>query len=489
VAWLGHGRGRARGCRVAIIFGCADPNPLWAYYFLPFSRRDTHLYSRRWGEGLSRQMEVTANKARCSVVVVGGQFAGRRAARLLERGGEFDVTLVDAKGFWEYTPGSLRCLVEPGAARRLVQAQPAGTLTAAAVNFEVSEEEEEIGKMKTVRSVELSDGTRLPADFVVLATGSSYASPIKAVHDKASCADERRKEILAAHRVLEAAPSVLVVGGGTVGVELAAEIVGVWGRTKAVTLVTPHGRLLERMPPRAGKLATNWLQSKGVRVILNDRIDDWGGAPTDGAALEASGGKWTLHTSKGKELHASLVYPCVGGRPCAAPAKRAMSSALAPCGGVTVDNSFQVVGLRNVFAVGDCAATAEEKNALIADINATAVAANIRAVYRGEPVQAYPQSVCGTETVPSITVVSLYKWNAVMQFNKLVLGGVLPAFIKWFIQTLQVHSARGTFGVTHLWDLVEVTNLFLARFLFLTTPFWDKSADPEESQNGAHKQR
>ena len=37
--------------------------------------------------------------------------------------------------------------------------------------------------------------------------------------------------------VLKSAPSVLVVGGGTVGVELAAEIAGLWGRAKAVTLV------------------------------------------------------------------------------------------------------------------------------------------------------------------------------------------------------------------------------------------------------------
>ena len=37
------------------------------------------------------------------VVIVGGQFAGRRAARLLgglHGDGQFDVTMVDAKGFW-----------------------------------------------------------------------------------------------------------------------------------------------------------------------------------------------------------------------------------------------------------------------------------------------------------------------------------------------------------------------------------------------------
>lgn len=475
----------------------------------PFAEEEEETGKRKRREEKSEELrreEMTdgASVKKPKVVVVGGQFAGRRAARLLRHGGEFDVTLVDAKGFWEYTPGALRCLVQPEAARRMVQPQPAGTLTAAAVGFQISEpvadEEGRGGKMlKTVNSVELSDGKRLPVDYVVLATGSSYSSPIKAVHDKASCAEERRDDISAAHRVLKSAPSVLIVGGGTVGVELTAEIVGVWGRAKAVTLITPHGRLLERMPPRAGKLAADWLKMKGVRVILNDRIEDWGGAPREGVALEpSSGGKWTLRTKNGHELHASLVFPCIGGRPCAEPLRRTLPSILGPRGEVTVDDTFRVVGLHNVFAVGDCAGTAEEKNAFTADLNATAVAANIRALHRGGGessavlLRAYPRAVCGTDTVPSIAVVSLYKWNAVMQFNKLVISGALPAFVKWIIETLQVYSARGTFGFTYLWDLVEVTNLFLARFLFLSTPFWDKAtADQTESSNlGAqHKQR
>ena len=93
--------------------------------------------------------------------------------------------------------------------------------------------------------------------------------------------------------------------------------------------------------------------------------------------------------------------------------------------------------------------------------------------------------MCGRDAVPSIAVVSLYKWNAVMQFNMLVVGGFLPAFVKWLIEMLQVQSARRIFGFTLMWDLIETTNLFLARFLFLTTPFWDKSADETGNANGS----
>ena len=271
------------------------------------------------------------------MVVVGGQFAGRRASRMLRKG-NLHVTLVDSKGFWEYTPGALRCLVEPKAARKMVQAQPRGTVRATAVGLESA------GSDTTVTGVKLNDGSSLPADHVVIATGSSYPNPIKATHDVASSPEERRVQIEAAHATLVSAKNVVIVGGGTVGVELAAEIAGKWGRHKEVTLITPHDRLLERMPPRAGKLALRWLEKKGVWVILNDRVEDWGGAPKDVATLRPGGGDWKLRTEQGRELRASLVYPCIGGRSLPGPLK---TRGVGKNGEVRVDmaNGLRVEGL------------------------------------------------------------------------------------------------------------------------------------------------
>jgi len=140
-------------------------------------------------------------------------------------------------------------------------------------------------------------------------------------------------------------------------------------------------------------------------------------------------------------------------------------SSLGLCGEVNVDDLFRVEGFRNVFVVGDCVGTAEEKMAFTADLNATAVAHNIRAAHNGKRVKEYPK-VCGAQSVPSIAVVSLYKWSAVMQFNKLVFGGPVPALVKWFIETMQVHAAKETPVLTELWDVVEQTNVFLGGFMF-----------------------
>merc|ERR1719443_2276570 len=45
------------------------------------------------------------------VLIVGGSFSGLFSARDLKK--HFHVTVVDAKEFFEYTPGILRCFVKP----------------------------------------------------------------------------------------------------------------------------------------------------------------------------------------------------------------------------------------------------------------------------------------------------------------------------------------------------------------------------------------
>ena len=46
-----------------------------------------------------------------SVVVIGGGFAGSTIAKKLQN--RFDVTLVDNKSYFEFTPGILRTIVHP----------------------------------------------------------------------------------------------------------------------------------------------------------------------------------------------------------------------------------------------------------------------------------------------------------------------------------------------------------------------------------------
>lgn len=75
--------------------------------------------------------------SRKRVVIVGGGFAGRRARRALL--GKFEVVLIDAKGYFEYTPSVLRCLVEPQHCKRVVQEHPKGTVVGKVVQVKQGE--------------------------------------------------------------------------------------------------------------------------------------------------------------------------------------------------------------------------------------------------------------------------------------------------------------------------------------------------------------
>ena len=138
---------------------------------------------------------------RKKVVVVGGGFAGRRAYQLLAS--DFDTQLVDAKGYYEYTPANLRCLVEPEHASETVQGHPAGTLVDTVTDvlhngeratccslcklcFAVGGNSQVCMAADVISgsgALQLLSGKRLSFDFCVLCLGSDYAPPIKAAQN------------------------------------------------------------------------------------------------------------------------------------------------------------------------------------------------------------------------------------------------------------------------------------------------------------------
>jgi NADH dehydrogenase FAD-containing subunit len=70
---------------------------------------------------------------------------------------------------------------------------------------------------------------------------------------------------------IEAASSVLVVGGGSVGVELAS-LIKEAHPSKRVTLVCSGATLLDRMAPHAQRFAEQWMRQHGVELLTGERI-------------------------------------------------------------------------------------------------------------------------------------------------------------------------------------------------------------------------
>ncbi|MEK6876928.1 MAG: FAD-dependent oxidoreductase, partial [Nanoarchaeota archaeon] len=165
------------------------------------------------------------------IVIIGGGFAGSTAARKLEK--DFNVTLIDSKDYFEFTPSVLRTIIEPEHIKK-IQALHKNYLNKAVV---ISGIVKDIGKKDVTTS-----GRKFPYDYLVICSGSEYNLPMKSK----STVTAARADILAKYsKKLEESNSVLIIGGGLVGVELAAEIIEKYP-DKRITIAHDNEFLIER---------------------------------------------------------------------------------------------------------------------------------------------------------------------------------------------------------------------------------------------------
>lgn len=140
---------------------------------------------------------------------------------------------------------------------------------------------------------------------------------------------------------IKSSDSILIVGGGPTGVELAAEIV-VDFPGKKIKLVHRGSRLLEFLGEKAGKKALDWLTVRKVEVILGQSVDY--DSSSDG----------TYKTSSGETIVADCHFKCTS-EPIGSSwlSKTILKDCLDGSGRLMVDANLRVKGFANIFAIGD----------------------------------------------------------------------------------------------------------------------------------------
>jgi NADH dehydrogenase FAD-containing subunit len=163
---------------------------------------------------------IRFGKLKKRVVVIGGGFAGSTVAKTLQR--LMEVHLIDTKEFFEFTPSVLRVIVSPNQVKS-IQVMHENYLPHATVHHAtVTEIKPEQNLVVFKHHPEESPNTLLSYDYLVICSGSSYHRPFKNPNLVIST---RAKDLLAASDRVQDAESVVIIGGGTVGVEVAAEII------------------------------------------------------------------------------------------------------------------------------------------------------------------------------------------------------------------------------------------------------------------------
>ncbi|GIF48163.1 NADH dehydrogenase FAD-containing subunit [Asanoa ferruginea] len=297
-----------------------------------------------------------------TVAVIGGGYGGAAVAKALEA--EADVVLIDPRDALVNAAGLLRALVQPDWAGHVFFPYDA-LLTRGTVIRDRAVSVDPDG-------VTLASGRRVEADYLVLATGSSYAYPAK---PNAESTGEALDDLRMTHKELAAAERVLILGAGPVGLELAGEIKEVWPH-KQVSIVDPAGQLLPGYLPELRADLHRQLDELGIQLRLDTSL----AAPPPVAPGRA--GAFTV--AGGTEITADIWFRAYGVSVNSDYLADGRLTARTPRGQVPVTEALNVSGYDHVYAIGDLTDVAEDKRAGWAMQHAEVVASNIIARLRGE---------------------------------------------------------------------------------------------------------
>jgi apoptosis-inducing factor 2 len=299
-----------------------------------------------------------------TVVVIGGGYGGISVAKALDE--VADVVLVEPKDAFVHNVAALRALADPSWLPRIYLPYD-GLLADGRVVHDRA------AKVDAGR-VTLASGEEIRADYIVLATGSAYPFPAKSDVDAAAAAHDK---VRAAHAALAAAPRVLLLGAGPVGIELAGEIKAVWPDKQVTLLDVADDVLGARFRPELKAELRRQLAGIGVEVLLASPLRE--GPPTAPGVAQT----FTVATESGRELTADIWFRCYGVVPASDYLAGDLAAARRADGFVEVTPDLRVVGHDGVFAVGDVS-TADRKMASLAMRQAQLVADNIRALITGD---------------------------------------------------------------------------------------------------------
>eukprot|EP00927_Polykrikos_kofoidii_P001159 TRINITY_DN1041_c0_g1_i9.p1 TRINITY_DN1041_c0_g1~~TRINITY_DN1041_c0_g1_i9.p1 ORF type:complete len:475 (-),score=73.46 TRINITY_DN1041_c0_g1_i9:8-1381(-) len=307
------------------------------------------------------------------VLVIGGQFGGTFVARDLKK--HFNVTVVDAKEFFEYTPGVLRAYVKPAHLDALTFTLQPVLERKMGVKYIWGEVKELNGEQKfaTIKTMFSENMDTIGFDYCIICAGCNFGpfQPMgeslwfPVIHEEARKVSQwahiderflegRRRHILEEYHAIseleKKKATVLVVGAGFIGVEWVTELEYFFPDLET-TIIDFLPRCLGPLPEGAAEYCSEYMNAAGVKEFYNCKYDPksdefW-------KSIELPGG-------------ADKTYVCIGVKASNYFMPQCVLSDKGPGGGgwIHFNKYMQVVkkpteggevwGDGTIFAVGDC---------------------------------------------------------------------------------------------------------------------------------------
>ncbi len=267
------------------------------------------------------------------IVIVGASLAGLRAAEGLRRAGfDGELVLVGEETHQPYD--------RPPLSKAFMRGLPDGTSLELRQSDALAAEwmlgRRAVHLDRQGKRIELSDGSRVPYDGLVIATGSA-ARTLPEIPTGAAGVHLLRTldDAVALRRELSGSPRLAVVGGGFIGSELASTCRDLGLDTTVITplplLAGPLGPLAEAATARARDHGVHVIEAAVVGADVGDRIS--------GVRLD-----------NGVTVAADVVVVAVGA---VAQTGWLQGSGVQLSNGVVCDDTLAVLGLPDAVAAGD----------------------------------------------------------------------------------------------------------------------------------------
>lgn len=381
------------------------------------------------------------------IVIVGGGFAGVRAARKLKKEKDVSITLINDSEDFRYCPALYRAATgfKMGTARLPLEWMLLDSQNADLV----------VGKAKKInkrrKEIVLEDSSKYKYDYAVFALGSvtTYFN-IEGLHEHSygiKTSDEVVKLRQHLHgkvaKKSQLEENYVIVGAGPTGVELAGALGGYLKRITKKHKAKKHGiniwlieaapRILPQMNEQASKMTYKRLKTLGVKIALDTKVKSE-----------------TLHTLKTSEgsIKTHTVIWTAGTVNNPFFAKNKDTFKLNERNKVLVDEHLQAH--LDVYVVGDNAATRFSGTAQTAIKHGNFIAKELSARVHN---RARPDSY---ESRP-VQIVPVGKAWAIMQYRRIVLHGRVISWLRKLADYIGYSDVLGYFRALTIWSHSEKT--------------------------------
>lgn len=408
------------------------------------------------------------------VVILGAGFAGLQLARRI-RNSEYDITLLDQYNFHQFQP-----LFYQVATARLEPSSisfPLRKVFQRKQNVHVRVAK--IEKVDTVNNVVITDDEQFSYDYLVIATGCTsnffgnkniekYAYPMKSTPEAITLRNRillNFEDALDPSSNLEEIMNIVIVGGGPTGVELAGSL----AEMKKNVLPRDYPdmdfsklniHLLEGGPATLGAMSKpsqeksqEYLERMGVQVWLNTIVEDYDGKQVklkDGRIIQSRNLIWAAGVTGNVPAGIDKELLVRGNR-------------------IKVDEYHKVIGLNNVYALGDIAymETPEwpKGHAQLANVainQAKNLAHNMRQLLNGKSLKKFTYKNPGT-------MATVGKRKAVVDLPFISFQGVFAWLVWMFLHLMLIVSVKNRLIIFINWAISYFTNDTTLRLILLPT--------------------